>query len=254
MKWAYITTNNGATEKTERQTTVCVFWFGVVCALVKHKKNCIFLNTSKLYTHKYQSVEYTVSCIVRWKLIQTAWRWNKAADLDIGYLQMWERIHSGQKILYVKKAGRQKLNSFTLSSFCNEMEFAPHPSYSKHSNLLGTFLCLSLSPSFIQGSLALTSYCSSEWHAVLPGIQFIWAMRDHKTVFFTTWTILTAGGGQERREKEGVIEPKQNSPPVKNPPLRCVWNVRGDSGLYLLVCLQIVTACAECSDRWAQRA
>ena len=150
-----------------------------------------------------------------------------------------------------KKQGEKKLNSFSPSSFCNEMEFAPHPSYS-NTQPLG-HISLPLSPSFIQGSLALTSYCSSEWHAALPGIQFIWAMYDHKPYPLQPGRF-SQQGGQERREEEGGDRAKAKLASCQKSPLQCVWNVRGDGGLYLLVCLQIVTACAECSDHWAERA
>lgn len=58
------------------------------------------------------------------------------------------------------------------------MEFSPHPS-SSNTQSLGQ-ITFPLSPSFIHGMLALTSYCSSEWHAMLSGIQFIWGMYNHK--------------------------------------------------------------------------
>lgn len=129
-------------------------------------------------------------------------------------------------------------------------------------NLLGHVFFHPLSPSFIHGLLALTSHCSSEWHAMLPGIQFIWAMYNHKPYPLQPGR-LTQQEPERKKEaemrfstKRGPKQPKQTLPLVRKNPPWFLWNTRRDGILYLLKCLQIADAVAECwcSDRWAKRA
>lgn len=129
------------------------------------------------------------------------------------------------------------------------MEFSPHPS-SFNTQSLGWIVFLLSPPLVIHGLLALTSHCSSVWHAMLPGIQFIWATSNHKPYPLqpgrltqrgpgerekeADWGLALRGGGQESQSKTCLLS--------KNPPLYFLWNVRGDGILYLLVCLQIANA------------
>lgn len=159
---------------------------------------------------------------------------------------------------FVKPEKKKKSDFFALTGFCNEMDFSPHPSYSSTQSLgqISPPLALSL----IHGLLALTSHCSSKWHATLPGIQFIWAMYNHKPYHLQPGR-LTQRGPVEVRERGGLrfsakAKKKQSLFPVEKSALKLLWNVRGDSLLYLLVCLQIAAACVECwwSDCWAETA
>lgn len=85
------------------------------------------------------------------------------------------------KIIYIKQKFFLHQKCFTLFGLSNVMWFSPHPSYSNKQSLgLPPPQTPTLSPAFSDGLLPLTSYCFSEWHATLPGIQFIWAMYNHK--------------------------------------------------------------------------
>lgn len=61
-----------------------------------------------------------------------------------------------KRILNVKRVEKKTLNCFTLTGFCNEMEFSPHPS---HSNAQSLGLSLSLPLSFM---------ARWPWHLTVP--------------------------------------------------------------------------------------
>lgn len=108
------------------------------------------------------------------------------------------RGHSNRTIVYVKRVKTPKILYiilwFVLTGFCNEMEFSPHPSSSK-TQPRGPVFSLLLPPSFSHASLALTSYCSCEWHSMAPGI-----------LVHLSFATTTSGKREPRQQAGSVVE------------------------------------------------